>query len=180
MCCAQLGTILPILPPWHRLLTARVVPDKRTNRPTTTTQSCGSSRRRAGTPRVREGGPPCRRRSPIAPPPRSLALPHPQRHLPHSQRPRRPIPKLTPSPPATLRHRRHIAAERGLPLTVVRHLPGRSHRPVAVSTALPGFGTPVLTCIDTASRVVECATYSDLCVCVCLRAVEDYESVWRG
>ena len=25
----------------------------------------------------------------------------------------------------------------------------------------------MLTCIDTASRVVECATYSDLCVCVC-------------
>ena len=62
VCCAQLGTVLPILPPWHRLLTARVTPDKRTNRPTTTTQQCGRSRRRAGTPRVREGGPPCRRR----------------------------------------------------------------------------------------------------------------------
>ena len=48
----------------------------------------------------------------------------------------------------------------------MRHLPGRSHRPT-VSTALPGLGKPVLTCLDTAPRVVECATYSDLCVCVC-------------
>jgi hypothetical protein len=118
VCCAQLGTVLLTLPLRDRLLTARVTPDERANRPTTTTQSCGRSRRRAGTPRVREGGPPCRRRSPNAPPPRSLALPHPRRHLRRSQRHRRPIPKLTPSPPATSRHRRHIAAERGLPLTV--------------------------------------------------------------
>jgi hypothetical protein len=118
VCCAQLGTVLPILPPWHRLLTARVAPDKRTNRPTTTTQQCGRSRRRAGTPRVREGGPPCRRRSPIAPPPRSLALPHSRRHLRRSQRHRRPIPKLTPysachftSPPPH-RRRAGLASER--------------------------------------------------------------------
>ena len=118
VCCAQLGTVLLTLPLRDRLLTARVTPDERANRPTTTTQSCGRSRRRAGTPRVREGGPPCRRRSPNAPPPRSPALPHPRRHLRRSQRHRRPIPKFTPSPPATSRHRRHIAAERGLPLTV--------------------------------------------------------------
>ena len=62
VCCAQLGTVLLTLPLRDRLLTARVTPDERANRPTTTTQSCGRSRRRAGTPRVREGGPPCRRR----------------------------------------------------------------------------------------------------------------------
>ena len=62
VCCAQLGTVLPILPLRDRLLTSRVVPDERTNRPTTTAQPCGRSRQRAGTPRVREGGPPCRRR----------------------------------------------------------------------------------------------------------------------
>ena len=42
-----------------------------------------------------------------------------------------------------------------------------THTPV-VSTALPGLGKPVLTCVDTVPRVVECATYYELCVCVCV------------